>query len=278
MIVTETKRLGQITVDAGIKAWLSPPDPSTNYNAASARHHDGTGSWFMKSEDFLTWRTTSGPSALWLYGSPGCGKTILTYAVIDELRKTIECSSLEGIILYYFFDFNDVEKQTPDNMVRSLMFQLSRQCEDAGNLLKNLFQKNDDGNSKASIQSLCTTFEDMLNEANNPMIILDALDECTKRNDKSSFGGQRLLDWVGQLQCRVLMTSRREEDIESSVEKWETKNILCLQDSPVDEDIRAYVQQYLRSPDTNELAKTWQSKPAVLTQIESKLLNGAGGM
>lgn len=277
-MVTQTKKLTQSTLDACIKAWLSPPDPSTNYNAASAKHLDGTGSWFMKSEEFLSWRTTPGPRALWLYGSPGCGKTILSYAVINELRTAIESSTIKGTILYYFFDFNDIEKQSPDNMIHSLILQLSCECEDAGGHLKNLFQKHRKDDSKPSIQALCATFQAMLHEAVEPMIILDALDECKARNDTSSFGGRRLLEWLGHLTCRVLVTSRREDDIQSSIEKWETKITLSMQDSSVDKDIRAYVQQYLRSPHANKLAETWQSDRAVLDAIETRILEKAAGM
>lgn len=274
-LVNDTRSLARSDLDAKIKSWLSPPDPSTNYNAASAKHLDGTGSWFLEGKEFTSWRKTPSYSALWVYGNPGCGKTILSCALIKELRKTTECSNSKNSILFYFFDFNDVDKQSSEKMLRSLIFQLSRCCEDARTHLKSLFDENDNGEIQPSIQSLCSIFRAMLNEKPETVIILDALDECTTRNDNDSFGDQRLLDWLGDLQCRILVTSRRQEDIESSIERWKKKTILSMQESPVDEDICAYVKQYLRS---SALAETWKEDPEALDKIETRLLERAAGM
>ena len=47
--------------------WLSPPDPSTNHNAALQARHEGTGDWFLEGQEFLKWTTTPG-SFLWIHG------------------------------------------------------------------------------------------------------------------------------------------------------------------------------------------------------------------
>jgi hypothetical protein len=49
-----------------LRNWLSPPDPSVNYNLASDAHHEGTALWFIESNAFKTWKTSS--SLLWIYG------------------------------------------------------------------------------------------------------------------------------------------------------------------------------------------------------------------
>src|SRR5260221_12500114 len=49
-----------------LRNWLSPPDPSVNYNLASDAHHEGTAVWFIESNAFKTWKTSS--SLLWIYG------------------------------------------------------------------------------------------------------------------------------------------------------------------------------------------------------------------
>src|SRR5439155_25271684 len=80
-----------------IERWLSPPDPSTNYNKALQQRHEGLGLWFLKGDVFAKWKTRQN-SFLWLHGIPGCGKTILSSAIIKDLD-----SKLSSQALYFYF-------------------------------------------------------------------------------------------------------------------------------------------------------------------------------
>ena len=46
--------------------WLSPPDPSINYNIARDTHHKGTALWFTESSVFRDWKNSG--SLLWING------------------------------------------------------------------------------------------------------------------------------------------------------------------------------------------------------------------
>jgi hypothetical protein len=46
--------------------WLSPPDPSTNYNIACATHHKKTATWFFEGSIYQEWKSTG--SLLWIHG------------------------------------------------------------------------------------------------------------------------------------------------------------------------------------------------------------------
>ena len=77
-----------------IVKWLSPPDPSVNYNIARDSQHRGTAMWFIESSTFKEWKQSGGP--LWIQGKrtflrhlslrsykqadskAGSGKTVLT--------------------------------------------------------------------------------------------------------------------------------------------------------------------------------------------------------
>ena len=48
------------------RQWLSPMDPSANYNTACKAHHDGTASWFVHGTTFHEWEVTG--SLLWIHG------------------------------------------------------------------------------------------------------------------------------------------------------------------------------------------------------------------
>ncbi|KAJ7610330.1 hypothetical protein B0H17DRAFT_15719 [Mycena rosella] len=61
-------KLLNLQVGRDIKTWLSAPDPSTSHNSVLKARHVGTGSWFLKSDTFANWKTTSN-SVFWIYGS-----------------------------------------------------------------------------------------------------------------------------------------------------------------------------------------------------------------
>jgi hypothetical protein len=48
------------------REWLSPEDPSTNYNIARKAYHDGTATWFIQGATFREWEATG--SLLWIHG------------------------------------------------------------------------------------------------------------------------------------------------------------------------------------------------------------------
>ena len=50
-----------------LRQWLSPPDPSTNYNIATDAHHIGTAQWFFQGSIFKNWQSTG--SILWIHGN-----------------------------------------------------------------------------------------------------------------------------------------------------------------------------------------------------------------
>ncbi|KAH9986506.1 hypothetical protein BJV77DRAFT_1070932 [Russula vinacea] len=87
--------------------WLSPPDPSINYNIARDTHHKGTGLWFTESSVFRDWKTSG--SLLWINGKPGSGKSVLTSAIIQDIERISEAGSAH--MAYFFFDFKDTGKQ-----------------------------------------------------------------------------------------------------------------------------------------------------------------------
>jgi hypothetical protein len=102
----------------------------------------------------------------------------------------------------------------------------------------------------------------------------DALDECTQRPELTDML-QTVAGW--QLDnMHLLMTSRKERDIESSLESYvKEEDTICLQRDVVDKDIQRYVQQRLFEDRT--LAK-WNKDAAVRQEIEDALIRGACGM
>lgn len=276
-MIQDTSSLFQSDQDRKIENWLSPPNPSTNHNAAKEKHLEGTGQWFLESTEFSAWKSST-KSAIWVHGIPGCGKTILSSTTIQHLQSGPEGTSLA----YFFFDFSDTSKQSFEKMVRSLIFQLSSLNAITKGHLSKLYCECGDGHSQPDSKSLCNTFQAMSKEFPHFTIVLDALDECER------VSREPLMKWIETLDCRILMTSRKIEDVQSSIEEWERPvAILSFQKSPVSEDIRAYIQQTLgrgaghalpKLSKTSKLARKWKGNERLLTEVETKLTEKADGM
>ena len=255
-----------------LKTWLSPPDPSTNRNAAKEKREEGTGDWFVTSTAFLEWKSGL-RQHLWLHGLAGCGKTVLTSTILDYLDNARPDS--KSVCLHFFFDFRNKDEQHLDNLLRSFVFQLYSQCADARKDLDTLFTSCDNGQKKPETKSLSRTVHRMMQRPQELRIVLDALDECVTRAE--------LLDWMKTLagtdltHVHLVATSRHEEELESSLSGWiQNANIIPIDRDSVNEDIRFYVKARLQK--SKDFQKRWAAKPSVLEEIESAIGEKADGM
>lgn len=229
-----------------IRLWLSGLDPSSNYNRALRKRLQGTGSWLIKNDVFRDWEQDPGPgSIIWLYGIPGCGKTILSSTILEHVLDSYPPTS-NTAVLYFFFDFNDVNKQQHEAMIRSLLSQLSMHCVSVPPVLDTLYSSCMNGGRKPTFEALLETFHQMAIIFKTTFIILDALDECEERPELMA-DIEQLVGWK-DTNLRILATSRREKDIEDSIlPLTKDESRICMQSALVNADIRAYVHDQIRT-------------------------------
>jgi hypothetical protein len=255
-----------------IRSWLSAPDPSTNYYKAHKQRQAETGLWLLKSAKFAEWKERAA-SRLWLYGIPGCGKTILSSTIIEHLLQHCH-DDTNMVTAYFYFDFNDTQKQNPELMLRSLLCQLLQRSIVIPKGVDALFSSCENGQWKPSSHALLQVIKEAAQEFTHVYVVLDALDECTQRSELMD-----MLEAVAGWQLdnlHLLMTSRKERDIECSLEEYiREEDAVCLQRDIVDQDIQRYVQQRLRVD--KGLAKL-NKDAAVRQEIEAALMGGARGM
>jgi Cdc6-like AAA superfamily ATPase len=267
-MIDDTRFVARSNQEGLIKSWLDPPDASTNHIQARKEHHQDTGLWFLTSEQYIRWKAKL-CNALWLHGIPGCGKTILSSTVIENLKASCETSS--DVLLYFYFNFNDSKKQSFDSMVRSLVFQLYHVQQKSRSYLEQLHLSCKDGQEQPQYGQLLATLHTMLHNAGTTYIVLDALDECRTRKELQTW-----LETPGAYGLQLFLTSRKEEDIESSISSWlVAESIMPIRQGPVDNDILAFIHSKIA--EDKELQR-WQQKPDVCTEIERKLMEKAGGM
>ncbi|KAI3336945.1 hypothetical protein HD806DRAFT_23229 [Xylariaceae sp. AK1471] len=255
-----------------IKAWFSPPDPSTNFNSAAETRHEGSGNWFLQHERYLNWKSSRN-SVLWLHGIPGCGKTILSSTIIKDLTSDTGCAQK---LLYFYFDFSDDKKQHLEGAVRSLVSQLYHERHDVRWHLDSLYEPYKKNDRKPPLESICSALQAMIENIGEVWVVLDGLDECKED------GREQLLAWIrslhdSQVNTHLLATSRQEQDIKSAFEGWiRTNNSITIQGDLIYKDIKAYIATRLQ--DGSPLYKRWRLRPDVLSNIEAELSAKADGM
>ncbi|KAJ5338580.1 Pfs NACHT and ankyrin domain protein [Penicillium brevicompactum] len=252
-----------------IKKWLSASDVSKNLFEALKKRHEGTCAWILQCRTFQEWHSDQ-RRFIWLHGIPGCGKTVLSAAVIDHLQQL----NSSDTILEFFFDFADNEKQTIDQLLRTLSHQLYSRNPSCRPDLDKLFISCENGGQQPGHQALAATLLQMLRHCGKVHIIIDALDECKTRRE--------VLRWIEDIfrsgipSVRLLATSRREGDIESELERWlEQQSILSTQEESVNHDIREFVHSQLLSEPGFE---RWRMQPGVQNEIETHIMLKANGM
>ena len=256
------------------RSWTIPTwrPRSTNYHKAHKQRQAETGLWLLESAIFTKWKT-SAASRLWLYGIPGCGKTILSSTVIEHLLQHCH-GNASMVTAYFYFDFNDTQKQDPELMFRSLLCQLLQHSVTISKGVDALFSSCENGQRKPSLHALLDVTCQVAQEFAHVYVILDALDECSQRSELMD-----MLETVAGWQLdnlHLLMTSRKERDIERSLETYVgEEDTVCLQKDVVDKDIQRYVQQRLGVD--KGLAK-WNKDVAIRQEIEAALMGGARGM
>lgn len=270
----DVEKLCGYAISGSLKTWLRAPDPSTNYNRAIQQRHPGTGLWFLQSETFADW-SVEGNGFLWLHGLAGCGKTVLSSIIIEHLQK--ELNSSDTNLLYFFFDFNDKEKQSHENMIRTFIQQLYVQEEASRHILEQLSKRYTGRNEQPSLASLEDTFANMLSQAAHTRVVIDALDESSQQ--------RHTLEWLHRIfagqsiapnKLNVIITSRREYDIESAFLKWvPERNVLPIEADDVNKDISDFVHSQIQ---LDPRLERWKERPDVQIEIKSKLIEKANGM
>ncbi|KAJ3539979.1 hypothetical protein NMY22_g4495 [Coprinellus aureogranulatus] len=110
-----------------ILRWLDAPTFQQQQQAALSDRMDGTGTWFIESNEFVQFTEAKG-EILWGTGIPGSGKTILTSVSVDHLQRLFG-NSPGTEVLYVYLRYN--ERHSYRQILGSLLSQLAVKQEAA---------------------------------------------------------------------------------------------------------------------------------------------------
>ncbi|KAH0538097.1 hypothetical protein FGG08_005309 [Glutinoglossum americanum] len=256
------------TEHRGILDWLSKIDPSSNYKRAREQHTPTTGDWFLKGNSYAKWINGEVPM-LWLHGIPGCGKTVISSTIIDNLWKGYIQDS-NAHLAYFYFDINDIQKQTVRGCLGSLLRQLSER--ELPVAVRALYKQTQEGYAQPGFDALTVTLKTVLQQASPVFLVFDALDEC--KEVRTLMGKIAEVKGWGLPGVRILATSRREVDIVEAMDALSPQSV-CLEAVLVDGDIKTFVKQSCKS---DRKSWPWSGYAEVQQEIEDTLENRSNGI
>ena len=252
--------------DLRILDWLNKVEYGPRHSDILKRKQPGTGQWFLGSAQYQNWRSLE-RQTLFCKGIPGSGKTMIAAIVVDNLNTAfLQDQSIGLAYLYCAFD-RQIE-QTIQNLLASLIKQLSKGQPSLPDGVKELFYKHERHNTRPSFDELSETFLAVTSMHKKVFIVVDALDEC-----QSSDGRLRqLLSEIFALQSKAninfLATSRPIPEIENQFTACITQTILASE-----EDIRSYIAGHI-----DRLPEFVIEDLALQEEIKVKIIEAAVGM
>jgi hypothetical protein len=196
-----------------------------SYKNLNSERVPGTCEWFYSDEKFRKWRTTDAANLLWVSAGPGFGKSVLSRALIDEDRLSINVTTSK--VCYFFFRDGDKRRMYSTNALCALLYQLFDQ-DHTGSLIQQALRKHRNLGSSLSKDffGLWKILEDCskLPEAGEIVCLLDALDEC----DRAS--SEQLVNTLKDFYCspevksssklKFLITSREYDYLSTLFDKF----------------------------------------------------------
>jgi hypothetical protein len=191
-----------------------------------------------------------------------------------------DCAEVAGrAFAYFYFEFNDANKQSPYKCLSSLVSQLCSQTNSVPTELEDLYKNCQNGRRSTSVDDLILVISAFtaLKTVSDICIVLDALDECPKTGPEDQrtelLMSIKAIHHILDSKIHLLVTSRQEIDIDEFITPHLTIPALSVQDAGVTDDIREYVSSQLGSdPKLNSWPDDIKSK------IQSALVEGADGM
>lgn len=228
-------------------ASMSSVNPALKLQEFRRDRQRGTGTWLFDLPEMTTWLESS-DGALWIYGIPGAGKTILSTLVVDEVLSRKRSHSVGTA--YFYIRHDDTESHLLSNVLGSLIAQLARQNTSAlADIVELRAQHAQADLSSAALDDheLIEQLQAVSGYFEATYIMIDGLDECGPAFDRNR---KRLLDALSGIHrnrsCSIhmLLFSRDELDIRKELDFMRFQMVSVAATSA---DLRLYVNAWLPS-------------------------------
>ncbi|RYC82128.1 hypothetical protein BFJ63_vAg14989 [Fusarium oxysporum f. sp. narcissi] len=191
-----------------VRAWLSSCPPDERYHDSLQKKLPGTCNWILDRTMFSRWLAggSTNRKLLWVNGHAGFGKTILSAHLVDHLSST-----LSAPVAHFFFSSDHASREDPFLALRSWIFQIVSQNDDAFEYARQSWIS--DVDLLATRVTIITLFKQLLRDIPGCILIADGLDECTSI---AKFL-RDVVESVAGTETRVLLVSRDEPVIRDAL-------------------------------------------------------------
>ncbi|KAF9772904.1 hypothetical protein IL306_009351 [Fusarium sp. DS 682] len=218
--------------------WLIPFDYGTQQSDYFGSRQQGTGQWFLESTEYREWRNADGKT-LFCPGIPGAGKTIISSIIINDLHTELSDNPSIGIG-YIYCNFRRHQEQNINDLLASLLKQLSRSWHCLPESVKSLYAKHENPATRPLVDELSAALQSVVELYDKVFIVIDALDECQTLDDCRG----KLLSEIFSLQSRftvnLFATSRPVSDITTMFDR-----ALCLAIRATKDDVTLYLEKHI---------------------------------
>ena len=215
--------------------WISIVKHEQKHHNVRQPRLDGTGEWFLETEEYQRWFDGQVPSSrfLWCHGIQGSGKSIIVSLVIDNLSAEVLNQNVG--LAYFYFDYREQEIQSAEVVIASVLRQLATAKPTLPQSVSDLYHRLH-GHRQPQRQDLEHAVSQLCDDFDRIFIVIDALDECAETSSRKA-----LLEFLERLRGKttisVLVTSRPHLDDFGKIIETSSKVMIEADDS----DIRAYV-------------------------------------
>ena len=176
------------------------------------------------------------------------------------------CEAGNTSICYFYFDFRDANKQNLDDLVRSLLAQLSASSDPRCHILSRLYDSHVRGTKQPSDDLLTRCLIEVLSipDQRQIYVIMDALDECPDSSGIPS-PRERVLRLLKELvelslpNLHICVTSRPEIGIRDILQPLTSCPVSLHDQSGQKKDIADYVRSVIYS-DSEPIMKRWRTE------------------
>jgi hypothetical protein len=218
--------------------WLTPIDYAPQQSDFINRRQVGTGQWLLDSQGFKIWVTTE-KQTLFCPGIPRAGKTILTSIVVDDLCNRFRNDGTVGIA-YVYCNFHRQDEQKAEDLLASLLKQLTQGRPSLPESVKSLHDSHKDNLTRPSFNEISTTLWSVASIYSRLFLIIDALDECRLRNGCLSKFLSEVFNLQFKTKANIFATSRIIPEI---MEKF--RGSATLEICASSQDVRRYLEGHM---------------------------------
>lgn len=175
-------------------------------------------------------------------------------------------------MVYYFFDFDDSEKQTATNFIQSCLSQLCHLCPATSippGIISYIEKYN--RNRCTPIRSqLLSYMKELMELFPSVVIVIDAIDECRDVNDTNPILAiiRQMLRWNNMKQ-HIVIASRRQSLVHDSL-AWRCTSVIAIEGDEHKADIDSYIDDRLKIGRLKTISDE--------LHISKRLKNSAGNM